>query len=66
MKGYIIFIMVFLLLIAPNKAGELIEGFDIVAKSSKVNITFYAKEMNGLYYKFKLDFKGRFTQDLFG
>lgn len=59
MKRYIIFIMAFLLVIAPNKAGAVIEGYDIVGRSSKENITLYAKEMNGLYYNFKLDFKGR-------
>jgi hypothetical protein len=53
MKRYIIFIMAFLLVIAPNKAGAVIEGYDIVAKSTKENITLYAKKMNGLYYNFE-------------
>ncbi len=58
MRRNIIFLMAFLLVIAPNKAGAVIEGYEIVAVSSKENITLYAKEMNGLYFSFKLDFKG--------
>ncbi|MGM0877981.1 MAG: hypothetical protein ACQEWV_25460 [Bacillota bacterium] len=58
MKRYIIFIMAFLLVIAPNKAGATIKGYDIVAKLGKENITLYAKKMDGLYHNFKIDFKG--------
>ncbi|MDF2066900.1 hypothetical protein [Bacillus sp. Cr_A10] len=58
MKRYIIFIMAFLLVVVPNNAKAEIEGYDIVAKSNKENITLYAKKMNDLYYDFKLDFKG--------
>ncbi|SES44222.1 hypothetical protein [Psychrobacillus sp. OK032] len=58
MKRYITFIMAFLLVIVPNNPRAEIEGYDIVAKSRKENITLYAKKMNDLYYDFKLDFKG--------
>lgn len=50
--------MAFLLVIIPNNARAENEGYDIVAKSNKENITLYAKKMNDLYYDFKLDFKG--------
>ncbi|MGE8082022.1 hypothetical protein [Peribacillus loiseleuriae] len=58
MKRYIIFIMAFLLVIAPNKAEAVIEGYDVVSKLSKENITLYAKKMNGLYQDFKINFMG--------
>ncbi|ALC85590.1 hypothetical protein AM499_06955 [Bacillus sp. FJAT-22090] len=58
MKRYITFIMAFLLVIIHNNARAENEGYDIVAKSNKENITLYAKKMNDLYYDFKLDFKG--------
>jgi hypothetical protein len=59
MKGYIILIMAFLLVIAPNKTGATIPEYNIAAKSEKDNITIYAKKMEGSYYDFKIDFKGR-------
>ena len=58
MIRYVIYIMVLLLVIAPNKAGATFEGYDMVSKSSKDNITMYAKKIDGLYYDFKIDFKG--------
>jgi hypothetical protein len=56
MKRYIIFIMAFLLVIAPNKAGATFKEYDIVAKSSKEKINLYAKKMDGLYQDFKIHF----------
>jgi hypothetical protein len=50
--------MAFLFVIAPNKAGATIKGYDIVAKSSKENISLYAEKMDGLYQDFKIHFKG--------
>ncbi|SDN14572.1 hypothetical protein SAMN05518871_103424 [Psychrobacillus sp. OK028] len=58
MKRCIPFIMAFLLIIVPNNPRAEMEGYDIVARSSKEDITLYAKQMNDLYYDFKLDFKG--------
>ncbi|QFG00317.1 hypothetical protein PB01_16700 [Psychrobacillus glaciei] len=58
MKRYIAFIMTFLLVIVPDNPKAEIEGYDIIAKLSKENITLYAKKMNDLYYDFKLGFKG--------
>jgi len=58
MKKFISLIITILLLIAPNKSGATIEGYEIVAKSSEDNITMYAKKMNDLYGDFKIDFKG--------
>ena len=67
MKRYIIFIMAFLVVVVvPNNAKAEIEGYDIVAKSNKENITLYAKKMNDLYYDFKLDFKGEVYSRPFG
>lgn len=58
MKRYIIFIMAFLLVVAPNKTGATTKGYDIVAKSNEEKITLYAKKMDGLYQDFKIHFKG--------
>ncbi|MFJ8235400.1 hypothetical protein ACIQ34_06560 [Ureibacillus sp. NPDC094379] len=59
MRGYAIFILALILIIAPNKAWATIKGYDKVATSSKDNITLYAKKIDDLYYDFKIDFKGR-------
>lgn len=59
MKRYIIFIIAFFLVIAPNNAGATLPEHIVVAKSEKDNITIYAKKMDGLYQDFKIDFKGR-------
>ncbi|MBM6618078.1 hypothetical protein [Bacillus suaedaesalsae] len=58
MKRFIVYIMAFLIVMSPYKARAINDGFDIVAESNKEDITLYAKRMNGLYYSFKLDFKG--------
>ncbi|MGE8203049.1 hypothetical protein ACQKP0_00575 [Heyndrickxia sp. NPDC080065] len=59
MKRYIIFIMVYLLVIVPDKTEATIKGYDMVAKSVKDDISMYAKKIDDLYYNFKIDFKGR-------
>ncbi|MBS4199162.1 hypothetical protein KHA93_05775 [Bacillus sp. FJAT-49732] len=59
MKKYIILIMAYLLVVAPNKSGATISGYYIVSKSGKDDITMYAKKIDDLYYDFKIDFKGR-------
>jgi hypothetical protein len=58
MKRFIISIIAILFVIAPNKAGAIIPAYTVIAKSDKDNITIYAKKMDGLYYDFKIDFKG--------
>jgi hypothetical protein len=59
MKRFIILIIAILFVIAPNKAGATIPGYTLITKSDKDNITIYAKKMDGLYYDFKIDFKGK-------
>lgn len=58
MKKFISLIIAILFIIAPTNAGATIEGYKIVAKSSKDNITLYARKMSNLYGDFKIDFKG--------
>lgn len=58
MKKYIIFILAFVLMSAPNTAASTTEGYDVVSEVSKENINLYAKKMNGLYQDFKINFKG--------
>ncbi len=59
MKILIVSILTILFVIAPNKAEAAIPGYTVIAKSDKDNITIYAKKMDGLYYDFKIDFKGK-------
>jgi hypothetical protein len=42
-----------------GKAEAKFEGYEVVSKLNKENITLYAKEVNGLYQDFKIDFKGQ-------
>ncbi|MBT2656710.1 hypothetical protein J7E81_15935 [Bacillus sp. ISL-18] len=58
MKRYVIFVMAFLLVIAPNNVRAVIPKYTVIAKSDKDNITIYARKMDGLYHDFKIDFKG--------
>ncbi|MEQ6375744.1 hypothetical protein RZN25_02725 [Bacillaceae bacterium S4-13-56] len=58
MKRNIILILAVLMVIVPNNSMASIEGYDIVAKSNQENITLYAKERDGLFHDFKIDFKG--------
>ncbi|RSK28517.1 hypothetical protein EJF36_17495 [Bacillus sp. HMF5848] len=58
MKSSISFIIGFLLIINSTIAGAEIEGYEVVSRNNKENITLYGKKMNGLYRGFKIDFKG--------
>lgn len=46
------------LIIQPTIVGGEIEGYEIVSRNDKENITLYAKKMNGLFRDFKINFKG--------
>ena len=58
MKTYISLIIGLLLIINPTIAGAVIEGYEVVSRNIKDNITLYSKKMDGLYRGFKIDFKG--------
>ncbi len=58
MKLKTILIIGFFLTINPFITGAENEGYEIVSKNSKENITLYAKKMDSLYRGFKIDFKG--------
>ncbi|MDH5164448.1 hypothetical protein [Heyndrickxia oleronia] len=58
MKIYFGLILVVLFLILPIIVRAETEGYDIVSKNNKENITLYAKKMKGLFRDFKIDFKG--------
>lgn len=58
MKSYISLILGFLLMIIPTITCAEIEGYEVVSRNEKENITLYGKKMNGLYRGFKIDFKG--------
>ncbi|MDP4087198.1 MAG: hypothetical protein Q8934_21790 [Bacillota bacterium] len=58
MKKYIILLLAFVLFVIPEKVEAKIEGYDVVAKLPKENITLYAKKMDGLYKDFKIYFNG--------
>ncbi|MBU7592850.1 hypothetical protein [Metabacillus halosaccharovorans] len=58
MKTYIGLKLAFLLMIHPIIAGAEIEGYEIVSRNDKENMTLYAKKMNGLFRDFKINFKG--------
>jgi len=61
MKKSIVIIMAYLLIIAPNKTGATIIGYDMIARSGKDDISIYAKKIDNLYYDLKIDFKGSFV-----
>ncbi len=50
--------VIFLMIHSNNEQAE-IEGYEIVSRNEKVNITLYAKKINGLFMDFKINFKGR-------
>jgi hypothetical protein len=58
MKIYISLLISLIFVINPSIAGAKIEGYEMVSRSPKKNITLYGKKMNGLYRGFKIDFKG--------
>lgn len=57
-KTNIAYFFVVLLFINPIIGKTENEGYEIVSKNDKENITLYAKKMNGLFRDFKIDFKG--------
>jgi hypothetical protein len=58
MKNYIGLLLAVLLTINPIDAKAELEGYEIVSRNDKENITLYAKKMNGLFREFKINFKG--------
>jgi hypothetical protein len=58
MKTYVILLSVFILFVVPKSVSATSEGYKVVSKLTKENIVLYAKEENGLYRDFKIDFKG--------
>jgi len=58
MKKTIIFIIAVLLVVTFNQTRAEIKGYSVIAKSEKDDITIFAKEWEGLYRDFKIDFKG--------
>lgn len=58
MKTYIGLMLAVLLMIHPIIAEAKIEGYEIVSKNNKENITLYAKKIHGLFRDFKINFKG--------
>jgi len=59
MKNYFGLLLSVLLIINPNFARAEIEGYELVSRNDKENISLYAKKINGLFRDFKIDFKGR-------
>jgi hypothetical protein len=66
MKTYINLLIGFLLMLNPTIAGAELEGYEIVSRNIKENITLYGKKMNGLYRGFKIDFRGGIYTRPFG
>ena len=58
MKKILILIIAISLFVVLSKAIATTNEYDEIAKSDKVDVTLYAKKMNGLYTDFKIDFKG--------
>lgn len=54
MKRVFLFIIIMLFLVAPLKGGATI----LITKSDQDHITIYAKKKDGLYYDFKIHFRG--------
>ena len=58
MKKVLILIIAISLFAVLIKVNAMINEYDEIAKSDKVDVTIYAKKMNGLYTDFKIDFQG--------
>ncbi|RXJ04583.1 hypothetical protein DS745_04155 [Anaerobacillus alkaliphilus] len=58
MKKYVIMVVLVLFILSPNKVGAIREGYEIVSTLPKEKITLYAKEINGLFHDFIINFKG--------
>ena len=58
MKKILILIIALSLFSVLSKAIATTNEYDEIAKFDEVDVTLYAKKMNGLYTDFKIDFKG--------
>ncbi|MCT8136734.1 hypothetical protein H1D32_02580 [Anaerobacillus sp. CMMVII] len=58
MKKYMIVAIAILLFVVPTRTDATIEGHKIVARVNNEDITLYAKEVNGYFQDFKIEFKG--------
>jgi hypothetical protein len=58
MGKYIILLLIIFLIIVPDNTEAKNDGYEMVSKLSKENITLYAKKIGSLYRDFKIDFKG--------
>jgi hypothetical protein len=58
MKTTISLIIGLLLMMSPINVDAEIEGYEMVSRNKKENITLYGRKMNGLYRGFQIDFKG--------
>ncbi|MGA3674295.1 hypothetical protein [Lysinibacillus agricola] len=58
MKKIIILIFAISLFAVLIKAKAMINEYDEIAKSDKVDVSLYAKKMNGVYTNFKINFQG--------
>ncbi len=59
MKKSIILLMLIFFIAMSEKVEAQFAGYEVVSSLNKENITLYAKEVNGLYQDFKIDFKGQ-------
>ncbi|MGE7944518.1 hypothetical protein ACQKNB_20880 [Lysinibacillus xylanilyticus] len=58
MKKVSILIIAISLFAVLTKTNAMVNEYDEIAKSDKVDVTLYAKKMNGVYTDFKIDFQG--------
>ncbi|MEO2078189.1 MAG: hypothetical protein ABGX20_22905 [Bacillus sp. (in: firmicutes)] len=66
MKTYVFLVSVFILFVVPKIVSATNEGYEVVSKLTKEDIVLYAKEVNGLYRDFKINFKGEVYSRPFG
>lgn len=58
MKKVSILIIAISLFAVLTKTNAMVNEYDEIAKSDKVDVTLYAKKMNGVYTDFKIGFQG--------
>ncbi|MGE7915787.1 hypothetical protein [Lysinibacillus xylanilyticus] len=58
MKKVSMLIIAISLFAVLTKTNAMVNEYDEIAKSDKVDVTLYAKKMNGVYTDFKIDFQG--------
>jgi hypothetical protein len=58
LKNSMFLLMLIFSISIPGNAGAKNDGYKVVSRINKENITLFAKEMNDLYQDFKIDFKG--------